>query len=73
MNAKNAKEYAKECGVELVGKLKRCYDEEQVWNSKKMCYEIKKTEVYWEDEVGNQINGNKEEGWCLITPNGDVY
>lgn len=68
----NAREYAESCGVKLQGKLKRCYDKEEVWNNKKMCFETKKV-PYWEDEAGNQINGSKEEGWCLVTPNGDVY
>lgn len=71
-NAKTAREYAKECGIELVGKLKKCYVEKERWNSKKMCFETKK-ETYFIDEIGNEISGSKKEGWCLTTPDGDVY
>lgn len=66
-----AREYAKECGVELVGKLTKKVDEHEEFNYYKGEFEIKKT-VYWIDEVGNELS--KENGiWCLTTADGDVY
>lgn len=67
-----AREYAKECGIELVGKLTRKIDITTEWSWSK-CEEVEKKTVYWVDEVGNTLTGNKGGGWCLATPDGEVY
>ena len=66
-----AREYAKKCGVELVGKLTKKVDTYKEFDYYKGEFVIKKT-VYYEDEIGNQLNGAKGH-WCLITVDGDVY
>ena len=67
-----AREYAKECGVELVGKLTKKVIENNKFNYFKGEMEIEKV-VYWIDEAGNEISGNKKNGWCLTTADGEVY
>ena len=66
-----AREYAKECGIELVGKLTK-----KVSTFEKFDYSngemVTEKSVYWIDEVGNELS--KENGnWCLVTPDGTVY
>ena len=66
-----AREYAKECGIEIVGKLTKKVNENKEFDLLKGEMIIKKT-VYWIDEVGNELS--KENGkWCLVTPDGTVY
>ena len=65
-----AREYARECGVELVGKLTRKTWEQKRWDWNK-CDEVIDKHTYYIDEVGNEmhrVNG----GWCLIEADGGV-
>ena len=67
-----AREYAKECGIELVGKLtKKVFETEKFdyWKGEM----ITEKTVYWIDEIGNEISGSKKAGWCLTTADGTVY
>ena len=47
-----AREYAKECGIELVGKLTKKVFENNKFNYFKGEMEVEKV-VYWIDEAGN--------------------
>lgn len=67
-----AREYAKECGIELIGKLTKKVFENNKFNYFKGEMEVEKI-VYWIDEAGNEISGSKKNGWCLITADGEVY
>lgn len=67
-----AREYAAECGVELVGKLIKNVEKHEKWNAYKGEIEIIST-IYYTDEAGNEINGTRKGGWCLVTPDGTVY
>ena len=66
-----AREYAKECGIELIGKLTKKVFETEKFNYLEGKMITEKT-IYWIDEIGNELN--KENGmWCLVTPDGTVY
>lgn len=67
-----AREYAKECGVELIGKLTKKVASYEKFNYFKGEMETEKI-VYWMDEAGNELSGNKKDGWCLTTADGTVY
>lgn len=67
-----AREYAIECGVELVGKLTKKIYKKEKFNYFKGEMEVISTIVY-EDEAGTEISGNKKSGWCLTTADGCVY
>jgi len=66
-----AREYARDCGVELIGKLtkKVITNEKFDWAKGEM---VEEKIVFWIDEAGNEIHGNKKSGWCLITADGGV-
>lgn len=65
-----AREFAKENGIEIVGKLtkKVAVTEEFDWGR---CEMVEKREVYWIDEAGNEFMGGRS-GWCCITADGGV-
>ena len=66
-----AREYAKECGIELVGKLTKKVFTQEKFNYYKGEMEVEK-KVYYVDEAGNELD--KEKGaWCLTTADGTVY
>lgn len=67
-----AREYAKECGIELVGKLTKKVNTYEDFDYGKGEMVIKK-DIYWADEVGNTLTKGKKGGWCLITVDDDVY
>lgn len=67
-----AREYAMECGIEIVGKLTKKVDKTEKFNYYKGEMEIVST-VYYEDEAGTTISGSKKSGWCLVTADGAVY
>ena len=67
-----AREFAAQCGVELVGRLQRRYISREEWSwkmSKKQTVKV----PYYIDDIGNEIYGNDKNGFCLITPEGNVY
>lgn len=58
------RDYAKSCGVEVVGKLKRVAkirDEDQT-----------NCDPLWIDEAGNEYIGNVRKGFCIVTTDGNV-
>lgn len=65
------REYAKECGIELVGKLQKKVFTQEKFNYYKGEMEVKKI-VYYVDEAGNELNKEKG-GWCLTTADGTAY
>lgn len=67
-----ARQYAKECGVEIVGKLRKVTKESRKWNAYKG-EEVVVKSVYWVDDAGTEINGTRSGGWCLTTSDGTVY
>lgn len=67
-----ARQYAEKVGVELVGKLKKKTYEYKEFDYNKGKDVIKK-ETYWIDEAGNQLMKNKDNTWCLVTPNDVIY
>lgn len=67
-----AREYAKECGVELVGKLTKKVSKVEKFNYVKGIVEVIST-VFYIDEAGTEITGSKKDGWCLTTADGDIY
>lgn len=66
-----ARQYAKECGVEIVGKLTK-----KVNVSKKFDYLkgefAEERYVYYIDEAGTSITKGKG-GWVISTADGEVY
>ena len=67
-----AREYAAQCGVEIIGKLQRKSSAREVFDPLKGKMETER-HTYYEDEAGTQINGSKTAGWCLGTAAGEVY
>ena len=66
-----AREYAKKCGIEIVGKLKKKVVKTTKFDWKKG-EEKEVSTVYYTDEAGTEISGNKKDGWCIVTVDGDV-
>lgn len=66
-----AREYAKKCGIEIVGKLTRKTSTTSEWDWNK-CELVEKKSIYYIDEAGTVIQGDKS-GWCLITADDDIY
>ena len=64
-----AREYAKECGVEIIGNLARKVHVQTEWDWDK-CEDVEKRTVYWEDEAGNEFYKDKNGGWCLVEADG---
>lgn len=66
-----ARQYAKECGVEVIGKLKRKYYEYKEYDSLIGEMVIKK-ESYYMDDAGNEFHYEKGY-WCIIASDGTIY
>ena len=66
-----AREYAAECEIELVGKLTKKISKSERWNAYKGEMVII-SNVYYIDEAGNEISGNKADGWEITTADGAV-
>ena len=66
-----ARQYAAECGIELVGKLTKKIIKTEKWNAYKGEMEIISI-LYYIDEVGTEITGSKAGGWAIITTDGAV-
>ena len=60
------REYAKENGFEIIGKLTRKVSKKESFNMVKGEMETIST-VYWEDEAGNTYTKG-----CIVTADGDV-
>lgn len=60
------REYAKENGFEIVGKLTRKVSKKEEFNKVKGQMETIST-VYWEDEAGNTYTKG-----CIVTADGEV-
>lgn len=67
-----AREYAKECGIELVGKLTKKVIAHERFDLLKGEMVTKK-DTYWIDEAGNELEKGKNGNWCLTTADGTVY
>ena len=67
-----AREYAEQCGVEIIGKLQRKSSAREVFDPLKGKM-VTERHTYYEDEAGTQINGSKASGWCLVTAAGEAY
>lgn len=67
-----ARQYAAECGVELVGKLTKKTSTSREWDWGKG-EEVEKKTTYYIDEAGNNLIKGKNGGWCLVTADGTVY
>lgn len=63
-----AREYAKECGVEIAGKLtkKSITSEKFDWAKGEM---VEEKITFWIDEAGNEFHKGKG-GWVIITADG---
>ena len=66
-----ARQYAAECGIELVGRLTKKISKNERWNAYKGEMEII-SNIYYIDEAGNEISGNKADGWEITTADGAV-
>ena len=66
-----ARQYAKVNGIELVGKLTKMVAKSEKFNCRKGEYEIVST-IYYIDEAGTEITGDKAGGWVITTPDGAV-
>ena len=64
--AKTIREYAKENGFEIVGKLTRKVKKREVFDYAKGEYKTEST-VYWEDEAGNTYTKG-----CICAQDGTV-
>ena len=60
------RDYAKENGFEIIGKLTRKVSKQDKFNMVKGEMETIST-IYWEDEAGNTYTKN-----CIVTADGDV-
>lgn len=60
------REYAKENGFEIIGKLTRKVSKAEKWNAVKGEMETIST-IYWEDEAGNTYTKG-----CIVTADGEV-
>lgn len=67
-----AREYAKKNGIEIVGKLTKTSVTREKWDYAKGKMTTVKT-TFYVDEAGNEIHGNKNEGYTIIIADGDVY
>lgn len=67
-----AREYAVECGIEIIGKLTKKVHKTVKWDYLKG-EEVEVKTIYFEDENGTTINGSRTGGWCLTTSDGSVY
>lgn len=66
-----AREYAKKNGIEIVGKLTKTSVTREKWDyAKEKMVTVKIT--FYVDEAGNEIHGNKNEGYTIITADGGV-
>ena len=65
-----AREYAKKCGVDLVGKLTRKTAVQTNWDWSKGDF-VEERLTYYVDEAGNEIHRG-DRGWCIITSDGGV-
>ena len=63
---KTIREYAKENGFEIIGKLTRKVSKSEKFNMVKGEMETIST-IYWEDEAGNTYTKD-----CIVTVEGDV-
>lgn len=66
-----AREYARKNGIEIVGKLTKTFvirEKYDVLKGKMVTVRIH----YYFDEAGNEIYGNKKEGYTIITADGDI-
>lgn len=63
---KSIREYAEECGFEIVGKLTRKVEARTKWDWAKGEEVVEKI-IYWEDEAGNTYTKG-----CIVTADGDV-
>lgn len=66
-----AREYAAECGIELVGKLTKKIVKREKFNAFKGEMETIST-TYYIDEAGTEITGSKATGWAITTADGEV-
>lgn len=66
-----ARQYAAECGVELVGRLIKKTISHEKWNAYKGEMETIST-IYYIDEAGTEITGSKADGWTITTADGTV-
>lgn len=66
-----AREYAKERGIEVIGKLTKKVQEFKKFDYFKGEMVVEKN-IYWVDEAGNEFS--KENGvWCIVDAEGTVY
>ena len=66
-----ARQYAADCGIDLIGKLTKKIAKSEKWNAYKGEMEITST-IYYIDEAGTEISGNKAGGWTITTADGAV-
>ena len=66
-----AREYAAQCGVEIIGKLQRKSSAREVFDPLKGKM-VTERHTYYIDEAGTEINGSKEAGWAITTADGEV-
>lgn len=59
------RDYAKNRGIEVVGKLKRVPDRH--YGAQDSHYPL------WVDEAGNEYMGNEKTGFCIVTKDGSIY
>ena len=66
-----AREYANKCGIKIVGKLRKTSVTREEWDyAKDRMIAVKS--VFYIDEIGNEIHGDKIAGYTIITADGDV-
>lgn len=63
---KTIREYAKENGFEIIGKLTRKVSKVERWSWNKGEMVVEST-IYWEDEAGNTYTKG-----CIVTADGDI-